>query len=67
MEKVVSSYLRYVMDRSNAWTEENKVVKLHSLGHFGGDSYDDDGGGTWGSTNLDHPATFDKVHRSSRP
>ncbi|KAI9170279.1 hypothetical protein LWI28_025481 [Acer negundo] len=60
MEKVVSSYLRYVMERSNAWKEENKVVKLYALGHFGGDS-DGGGGGAWGSTNLDHPATFDKI------
>ncbi|KAK1559398.1 hypothetical protein Q3G72_017699 [Acer saccharum] len=60
MEKVVSSYLRYVLERSNAWKEENKVVKLYALGHFGGDS-DGGGGGEWGSTNLDHPATFDKI------
>ncbi|KAK3223605.1 hypothetical protein Dsin_010630 [Dipteronia sinensis] len=36
------------------------VVKLYALGHFGGDS-DGGGGGAWGSTNLDHPATFDKI------
>ncbi|KAI9168831.1 hypothetical protein LWI28_002547 [Acer negundo] len=60
MEKVVSSYLRYVMEISNAWKEENKVVKLYALGHFGGDS-DGGGGGAWGSTNLDHPATFDRI------
>ncbi|KAK0573322.1 hypothetical protein LWI29_006395 [Acer saccharum] len=60
MEKVLSSYLRYVMEISNAWKEENKVVKLYALGYFGGDS-DSGGGGAWCSTNLDHPATFDKI------
>ncbi|KAK0575096.1 hypothetical protein LWI29_033960 [Acer saccharum] len=62
MEKVVSSYLRYVMEISNAWKEENKVVKLYALGHFGGDIHGGGGGGgAWCSTNLDHPATFDKI------
>ena len=56
MEKVLSSYLPYVMERSKAIKEENKVVKLFSLGNFCGDN-----DGTWGSTNLDHPATFDKL------
>ncbi|KAI9169855.1 hypothetical protein LWI28_018646 [Acer negundo] len=28
MEKVVSSYLRYMTERSNDWKEENNVVKL---------------------------------------
>lgn len=54
MEKVINSYLPYVMERSKAIKEENKVVKLFSLGSFCGDS-----DGAWGSTNLDHPATFD--------
>lgn len=48
----------YVMEKSNAIKEQNKVVKLYALGHFGGDS---DRGGSWGSTNLDHPATFDTI------
>ncbi|KAK0575157.1 hypothetical protein LWI29_034690 [Acer saccharum] len=64
MEKVVSSYLRYVMERSNAWKEENNVVRLYALGRFGGELVirnNGDGGGPWGSTKLDHPATFDKI------
>ncbi|KAI9169623.1 hypothetical protein LWI28_015184 [Acer negundo] len=62
MEKVVSSYLRYVMERSNAWKEENNVVKLYALERFGGVSDNiGDGGGPWGSIKLDHPATFDKI------
>ncbi|MBA0550940.1 hypothetical protein Golob_021847 [Gossypium lobatum] len=56
METVINSYLPYVTERSKAIKEENKAVKLFSLGNFCGD-YD----GAWGSTNLDHPATFDKL------
>ncbi|KAK6242253.1 hypothetical protein SCA6_007642 [Theobroma cacao] len=56
MEKVLSSYLPYVMERSKAIKEENKVVKLFSLGNLCGDR-----DGEWGSANLDHPATFDTL------
>ncbi|KAK8522575.1 hypothetical protein V6N13_115539 [Hibiscus sabdariffa] len=56
MEKVISSYLPYVIERSKAIKEEKKVLRLLSLGNFYGDSE-----GPWGSTNLDHPATFDKL------
>ncbi|KAE8687941.1 lipoxygenase 6, choloroplastic [Hibiscus syriacus] len=56
MEMVTRSYLPYVMERSKAIKEENKVVKLFSLKNF-----ICDGHGGWGSTNLDHPATFDKL------
>ncbi|XVE85283.1 hypothetical protein DITRI_Ditri17bG0079300 [Diplodiscus trichospermus] len=56
MEKVLNSYLPYVMERSKVIKEENKVVKLFSLGNFCGDN-----DGAWGSTNLEHPATFDKL------
>ncbi|KAE8710251.1 putative inactive leucine-rich repeat receptor-like protein kinase [Hibiscus syriacus] len=56
MEKVINSYLPYVIEMSKSIKEEKKVLKLLSLGNFGGDS-----DGTWGSTNLDHPATFDKL------
>ncbi|PSS26950.1 Protein HYPER-SENSITIVITY-RELATED like [Actinidia chinensis var. chinensis] len=55
-EKILSSYLPYVLERSKAINEEDKVVKLYSLGHFHGD-YD----GAWGSVNLDHPSTFDTL------
>ncbi|XP_038994086.1 AAA-ATPase At2g18193-like [Hibiscus syriacus] len=56
MEMVTRSYLPYVMVRSRAIKEENKVVKLFSLKNF-----ICDGQGVWGSTNIDHPATFDKL------
>ncbi|GMI70832.1 cytochrome BC1 synthesis, Outer Mitochondrial membrane protein of 66 kDa [Hibiscus trionum] len=55
MEKVTKSYLPYVMEKSRASKQENKVVKLHSL------NFCREGDGAWGSTNLDHPATFDKL------
>ncbi|XP_057493939.1 AAA-ATPase At3g50940-like [Actinidia eriantha] len=55
-EKILSSYLPYVLERSKAINEEDKVVMLYSLGHFHGD-YD----GVWGSVNLDHPSTFDTL------
>ncbi|KAK8567602.1 hypothetical protein V6N13_105560 [Hibiscus sabdariffa] len=56
MEKVISSYLPYVIERSKAIKEEKKVLKLLSLGSLYGDDE-----GPWGSTNLDHPTTFDKL------
>ncbi|KAJ9709753.1 hypothetical protein PVL29_001295 [Vitis rotundifolia] len=55
-EVVLSTYLPYVIERSRAIKEENKVVKLCSLGHFSED-YD----GPWGSINLSHPCTFDTL------
>ena len=55
-EVVLSTYLPYVIERSRAIKEENKVVKLCSLGNFSED-YD----GPWGSINLSHPCTFDTL------
>ncbi|KAL7241222.1 hypothetical protein ACSBR2_006778 [Camellia fascicularis] len=48
-EMVLSSYLPYVLERSKAMKEENKVVKLNSC-------Y-----GAWDSINLNHPSTFDTL------
>ncbi|CBI27588.3 unnamed protein product, partial [Vitis vinifera] len=59
MEKVLSSYLPYVVERSESIKEENKVVKLYSLGNFQGGAMV--GGGAWGSINLDHPSTFETL------
>ncbi|KAG6712559.1 hypothetical protein I3843_05G102700 [Carya illinoinensis] len=53
-DKALSTYLPYVVDRAKDIKEENKVVKLYSLGSFNGEY----GGGPWGSVNLDHPSTF---------
>ncbi|KAL6350297.1 hypothetical protein AAG906_004245 [Vitis piasezkii] len=54
MGKVLNSYLPYVMERSVAIKEENKVVKLYTLGNLSGEY-----NRVWGSTDLDHPSTFE--------
>ncbi|KAK8625600.1 hypothetical protein V6N13_090466 [Hibiscus sabdariffa] len=56
MEMVINSYLPYVIERSKAIKQEKKVVKLFSLESFT-EYYD----GQWGSTNFDHPSTFDTL------
>ncbi|KAF5203472.1 Aaa-atpase [Thalictrum thalictroides] len=54
-EIVLSSYLPYVLKRSKEIKEENMGLKLHALGLHRGL------GGVWGSTNLNHPSTFDTL------
>ncbi|PIA55745.1 hypothetical protein AQUCO_00700218v1, partial [Aquilegia coerulea] len=54
-DKVMGSYLANVVNKAKAIKEENKVVKLHTTGAFYGQS------GSWGSINLEHPATFDAL------
>ncbi|MCL7024025.1 hypothetical protein MKW94_015842 [Papaver nudicaule] len=58
-DKVLESYIPYVLRKSIELKEENKVLKLHTYGSF----YGGDGGnsGVWGSINLEHPATFDTL------
>ncbi|PIA56097.1 hypothetical protein AQUCO_00700448v1 [Aquilegia coerulea] len=56
-EKVLGMYLPYVLQRSKAITEENRMLKLYSLGIYGGD----EDSGVWGSINLEHPSTFDTL------
>lgn len=56
-ENVLGTYLPYVVERSKAIEEENKVVKLHALGSFGGGS----AVGPWGSVVFNHPSTFDTL------
>ncbi|OVA18770.1 AAA+ ATPase domain [Macleaya cordata] len=58
-EKILESYLPYVLNKSKELKEENKVLKLHTYGSFYGDNVD--GSGIWGSINLEHPATFDTL------
>ncbi|KAJ9709748.1 hypothetical protein PVL29_001294 [Vitis rotundifolia] len=54
MKKILSSYLPYVVDRSEAFIEENKVLKLYSYC------------GSWESTNLNHPSTFETLAMDSK-
>ncbi|XP_060214170.1 AAA-ATPase At3g50940-like [Lycium barbarum] len=49
-EMVLNTYLPFVLERSNAIKEENKVIKLSPLGSYCGES-----------VNLDHPSTFDTI------
>ncbi|KAL2253740.1 UNVERIFIED_CONTAM: AAA-ATPase [Sesamum indicum] len=57
-DKVLDSYLPFVLERSKAIKEEKKVVRIHALGYYG----EVDGSwGPWGSVNLDHPSTFDTL------
>ncbi|PON82817.1 Spastin [Trema orientale] len=55
-EKVVRAYLPYVMERAKSINEENKRVKLYSLGGFG--EYD---GGPWSYIDFHHPSTFETL------
>lgn len=48
-DKVLGSYLPYVLEKSKAINEENKVIKLYSLGDWFAD------------VNLEHPSTFDTM------
>ena len=54
MDKILSSYLPYVLERSKAIRKENRVLKLHSYN------------GSWESTNLDHPSTFETLAMDSK-
>lgn len=62
-DRVLGSYLPFVMDRAHVIKEEEKVVKLYNRECPMGD--EDGGGGMWGSINLEHPATFDKIAMDS--
>jgi chaperone BCS1 len=48
--RVLSSYLPYILQQAKAIREERKTVKLHTIDYNGTDY--------WSSINLDHPATF---------
>ncbi|KAI3844802.1 hypothetical protein MKX03_024344 [Papaver bracteatum] len=57
-DRVLESYIPYVLRKSKQLKEENKVLKLRTYGSFIGR---DDDSGAWGSINLQHPATFDTL------
>ncbi|KAL3501040.1 hypothetical protein ACH5RR_035489 [Cinchona calisaya] len=49
-DKVLNSYLPYALERSKSIKEENKVIKLYSLGNY-----------LHENINLEHPSTFDTL------
>ncbi|XP_062016156.1 AAA-ATPase At5g17760-like [Rosa rugosa] len=54
-EKVMNSYLPYVLERFKAMREERKLVKLHTLARL------DPFKIKWDAINLEHPATFETL------
>ncbi|XP_008241895.1 PREDICTED: AAA-ATPase At2g18193-like [Prunus mume] len=59
-DKVIDYYLPYVLARAKTLKEEQKTLKLYTnLDYWCGD--DDEDNENWGSINLDHPCTFDKL------
>ncbi|XP_043691637.1 protein HYPER-SENSITIVITY-RELATED 4-like [Telopea speciosissima] len=58
-EKVLQSYLTYILEQSKSMKEENKKVKLFTVNMRG--LYRCNLGDEWSSINLDHPATFDTL------
>lgn len=55
-EKVLSSYVPYILEKSRAIKDEQRILKIHTLN--ASQSY---GGIKWESINLDHPATFETL------
>ncbi|CAL0311483.1 unnamed protein product [Lupinus luteus] len=57
-DKVLDSYLPYVIDRANEIRNKQRVLKLYNM-HCPQNGINIGGG--WGSINLEHPATFDTL------
>lgn len=57
-EKVLASYLPYILKQSEFLQEENKTVKLFTV-NYGGMRRNL--GDAWSSVNLDHPANFETL------
>lgn len=55
-ERIISSYLPTIIQKSKELENDKKVVKLHNL-----QSYSNGPGGSKESVNLDHPSTFDTL------
>ncbi|KAL5721747.1 Protein HYPER-SENSITIVITY-RELATED 4 [Ranunculus cassubicifolius] len=53
-DKVLNSYLPFIINQANDIEQETRVVKLYKLGGGNGD-------GSWNSIQLHHPVTFDKL------
>ncbi|KAK4486015.1 hypothetical protein RD792_008677 [Penstemon davidsonii] len=61
-EKVLDSYIPFMIERAKTIRAEKKVVKLHTLSssNYGVGSV------VWDSINLDHPSTFEKLAMDSK-
>ncbi|OWM74667.1 hypothetical protein CDL15_Pgr005247 [Punica granatum] len=59
-EKILSSYVPYVLDKAKAIRKTDRVLKMFTLGNNGrgGPYY---GGSNWESINLEHPSTFETL------
>ncbi|KAL5721746.1 hypothetical protein ACHQM5_005350 [Ranunculus cassubicifolius] len=53
-DKVLNSYLPFIINQANDLKKESRVVKLYKLGDGNFDS-------SWSSIHLHHPVTFDKL------
>lgn len=63
-DRVLESYLPYVLFRANLIKQEDKVIKLYNRECPYDETEDGSGGGCggiWGSINLEHPATFETL------
>ncbi|XP_062102457.1 AAA-ATPase At3g50940-like [Humulus lupulus] len=52
-QKVLTSYIPFILERAKALSDQERVLKMHTLNH----SYDS----KWSSINLEHPATFETL------
>ncbi|XP_062076262.1 uncharacterized protein LOC133780928 [Humulus lupulus] len=62
-DRVLDSYLPYVLFRAKSIRQEERFIKLYSR-ECSYDEVEDGGcrgGGLWGSINLEHPATFETL------
>ncbi|KAI5319624.1 hypothetical protein L3X38_039332 [Prunus dulcis] len=65
-DKVLNSYLPFVLARAKAIKDEQKVVKLYTRHLWPSSSHDEEeeeeeGNSYWGSVNLEHPSTFETM------
>ncbi|GFP82014.1 probable mitochondrial chaperone bcs1 [Phtheirospermum japonicum] len=61
-DTVVNDYLPLVLSRAVEIKEKDRAVKLYTRDcPFNDNDDDENGNGYWGSVNLDHPVTFDKL------
>ncbi|PON99585.1 Spastin [Trema orientale] len=56
-EELSKSYIQFVLDRAKAISEEQRVLKMHTLNN----AYNPYDPTNWQSINLDHPATFETL------